>query len=185
MSIINIIFACVASIIYFLVSGVFKEQAKTAEWAFGIGVPCLIAVTLLLNYFKDKISEKDPSSKLYKATSELNILKKTRDAEIKNLKKSNENATKDSKNKYEKEIADLKIEITYLNGKLSVKDTIIHEIRNGITNGLIKHGESEIFFQYVKDLATNINSDQDMNTLAPVSTKDTIKYIEMFKKIER
>lgn len=185
MSIINIIFAGLSSIIYFLISGVFKDLAKTEEWAFGIAVPCLIVVTLLFNYIKDKISEKDPYSKLHKATSELSAFKTTRDADIKDLTKSNEIALKELRKKYERHILDLENDISHLNGRLSVKDTIIHEIRNGITNGLIKHGESEIFFQYVKDLATKINSDHDMNTLAPVTTKDTMKYIEMFKKIER
>lgn len=171
MSALNIIFACLSSIVYFGVFYGFRELAKVYDWSYSIGIPCLIAVTLLLNLVKDKISEKDPSSKLHKVNSELTLLKSSR-----------QNSKNKIKVKYEKEIQNLKNEIASLQKTLNVKDTIIHGIKNGITTNLIKHGSSqESFFEYAKELATKINSDLDVNTLAPVLTPETRKYIDMLK----
>ncbi|MGE8436656.1 MAG: hypothetical protein ACN6P2_08970 [Pseudomonas palmensis] len=181
MSILNIIFACVSSLVYFAIFYQFRELAKTYDWAYNVGVPCLVAATLLLNYLKDKISERDPTSKLHRVTTELSNLKITHDTNDKEIKASHDKDLKDIKSKYDKQLLDLNKEIATLQGKLSVKDTIIHGIRNGITTNLIKHGSSQEFFDYAKDLASKINSDLDVNTLAPVLTPETMKYIDMLK----
>ncbi|WP_342653504.1 hypothetical protein [Pseudomonas sp. F3-2] len=185
MGVVNIIFVCASSILYYWIVSYFKELSLTKEWAYNVAVPCLVATTFLINYIKDKISERDPSSKLCKATNELASLKASYDSDIKKIEKNNEESRKAFEKRHEKEIKALTADITHLTGKLSVKDTIIHGIRNGITTGLIKHGETPALLQYVKDLATNINSDLDVNTLAPVFNDETKKYIEMFKKIEQ
>ena len=131
---------------------------------------CLVAATLILNYVKDRISEKDPASKLHKVTTELN-----------NLKSASENELSECSNNYKNQILELKNEIASLHGKINIKDTMIHGFRSGITKNLIKHGHSEKFFLYAQNLADKINSDLDVNTLAPVLTPETMKYIEIFQ----
>ncbi|PBP70535.1 hypothetical protein [Pseudomonas syringae] len=181
MSILNIIFACISSLVYFSIFYQFRELAKTYDWAYNVGVPCLVAATLLLNYIKDKISERDPSSKLHKANTELKTLKATYDANYKENKKTHTKEIEESKARYETMISNLEKSIETLQGKLSVKDTMIHSIRTGITTNLLKHGDNKEFFLYARDLANKINSDLDMNTLAPVLTPETMKYIDMLK----
>ncbi len=184
MSILNIVFAFISSVLYFWIFSKVKELSATNDWAINVGVPCLIAATLLFNYIKDKISEKDPSSKLYKVSAELKALETSHENVIKSLKKQNEELLKTSISTYTKQITELKSEVAHLTKKLGVKDTIIHGIKNSITSSLIKHGSTEPFYKYAKDLAENINSDLDLNTLSPVTTPETMKYIDLFKKLE-
>ncbi|NWD89916.1 hypothetical protein [Pseudomonas sp. K5002] len=179
MSILNILFACISSLVYFGIFYEFKELAKTYDWAYNVGVPCLVAATLLLNYIKDKISERDPTSKLHKVTTELKNLKITHDTTNNEIKTNHEKELRDSNAKYDHQILELRKEISSLHGKLSIKDTMIHGFRSGITKNLLKHGSSQEFFTYAQNLAAKINSDLDFNTLAPVLTPETMKYIDI------
>lgn len=181
MSILNILFACVSSLVYFGIFYEFKELAKTYDWAYNVGVPCLVAATLLLNYIKDKISERDPTSKLHKVTTELKNLKTSHETSNNEIKANHEKELRENNTKYENQILELRTEITSLHGKLSIKDTMIHGFRSGITKNLLKHGSSQEFFLYAQNLADKINSDLDVNTLAPVLTPETMKYMDIFQ----
>ncbi|WP_460371001.1 hypothetical protein ACOYXF_05060 [Pseudomonas sp. Tul1A2] len=181
MSILNIIFVCISSLIYFGIFYGFKELAKTYDWAYNVGVPCLVAATTLLNYIKDRISERDPTSKLHKVTTELNSVKTEHETNNKRLKANHEKELKECTKKYENHITELKNEITLLHGKISIKDTVIHGFRSGITKNLLKHGSTQEFFLYAQNLCDKINSDLDMNTLAPVLTPETMKYLDIFQ----
>jgi len=157
MSIISIIYALLSSVISYCIFSYFKDLSKTQEWAINIGVPCIIAATLILNHLKDKISEKDPSSKLHKVTTELE-----------NLKKS-----------HEKEVHDLKEKINILDQNISLKDTMILGIKNGITVNMAVHGQGQEFFDYIKNFVVEISADLEINTLTPKSTPQSRKWIAM------
>lgn len=158
MSIISILYACISSVILYFVFSESKDLSKQYEWALNVAVPCLIATTLILNFIKDKISERDSTSKLYKANQEIAKIKE-------------ESAI---------EKARLNDEIEKLNNKISVKDTIIMGIRNGLTTNLIQHGDTPKFMAYVKNLTVTISSDIEVNTLAPATTPESRKYMEIF-----
>lgn len=181
MSILSIIFALISSLISFGIVYYFKELSKTHDWAFNVGAACLVAATLLMNYIRDKISEKDPASKLHKATSEIKALKENHTNETAKTELKHNNEINQTTIKHEAELEQYKKEIALLQGKLSIKDTIIHQIRSGITSKLIEHGRNDEFFDFVKNLADKMNSDFDMNTLAPVVTPETKKYIDMLR----
>ncbi|GEM_PF-5497110 len=181
MSILNILFALASSLALFFTGYWFKDLTKEHDWAFNVAVLCLVALTLIFNYIKEKISERDPASKLYKTTKELNELKHSSKQNEENSKTEYDNEVSNIRSTHAIECTTLRAEIATLQGKLSVKDTIIHQIRNGITSNLIKHGSTPAFMEYVKDLAEKINSDFDVNTLAPVLTPETKKYIEMIR----
>ena len=157
MSIFSIIFALLSSLIYYYIFSYFKDLSKTQEWAINIGVPCLIAATLILNHLKDKISERDPASKLHKVTTELKALKAS----------------------HEKEIADLKDKINILDQNISLKDTMILGIKNGITVHMAVHGQGQEFFDYIKNFVVEISDDLEINTLTPKSTPQSRKWIAM------
>jgi hypothetical protein len=167
-SIPSILFACFSSIIYFAIFYQIKELSKTHDWIINIGVPCLIAATLLLNFIKDKIAEKDPNSKLHKLKTELD-----------NLKSSNITNSTETKTKHDKEISDLRREILTLQTKINLKDTIILGIKNSITTNLVLLGSSQKFHEYVTDFVITINTDLEINTLTPTATAASQKYVDM------
>lgn len=157
MSIRSILFIFASSIIYSFFFWVFKELAPKYDWIYIVGVPFLIALTAISGNLKDRIAEFDPTSKLFKAKSELEESKRN----IADIQR------------------DHQIEVSKLKENIALKDSLIHNIKSGINNNLIEHGETPEFFAYAKRLASQINSDIEANTLAPELTKKTQKYFEM------
>ncbi|WP_406821526.1 hypothetical protein ACJA3S_08775 [Pseudomonas sp. KnCO4] len=157
MSIRSILFIFASSVVYSFFFWVFKELSPKHDWIYAVGVPFLIALTAISGNLKDKISEKDPSSKLFKAKAEIEE-SKTKITDLENRHKT---------------------EISKLKDNLALKDSLIHNIKSGINNNLIEHGETAEFFAYAKKLASEINSDIEANTLAPELTPKTKKYFDM------
>ena len=168
MSILNILFALFSSLIYSLLFYQVKELSKDHDWAITAGVSCLIAATLILNHIKDKISEKDPASKLYKVTTELN-----------KLKTSAANEASTIKVKHDRDLAELQKKIDLLNKNISLKDTMIFGIKNGITLNMAVHGQGQDFFDYIKNFVVELSSDLEINTLTPTSTPQSTKWLNM------
>jgi len=157
MSIRSTLFIFASTIVYAFFFWVLKELASKHEWTYAFGVPFLIALTAISGNLKDKISESDPTSKLYKAKADVEAAK-TKISELERIHKS---------------------EIAELRENLAIKDSLIHNIKRGINNNLIEHGESAAFFAYAKKLATEINSDIEANTIAPAFTTKTKKYFDL------
>lgn len=158
MNTLGIFFTCGSSIAYFFISFAFKDLMVEKVWAFSVVIPVLIALTAIINLAKDWIAERDSSSKLYKLKKEIS----------------------DSKVAHSQELEKYKNELAGLQGKIKLKDSIIHAIKSGLTNSVITHVGNDKIAEYVKALATKMNVDLEVNTIAPEPNSDTMRYMNLF-----